>query len=121
MGIEPDNSKVEKILNWPRPWSTTDIHHFLGLVHYLAAFLPNLATHTSILTPLTTAQVTCSFPAWESHHQFAFEAIKSIVVSHDCLTMIDHSDMEQRIFLMTDSSDLHSDAVLSFGKTWETA
>jgi len=63
----------------------------------------------------------CTFPSWESHHQVAFEAIKSIVVSHDCLMTIDHTDSEQKVFLMTDASGLHSGAVLSFGKSWETA
>ena len=53
-------------------------------------------------------------------HQVAFEAIKSIVVSHDCLTTIDHLDSEGKIFVTTDTSDFHSGAVLSFGKDWES-
>ena len=56
-----------------------------------------------------------------SEHQSAFEAIKAIVVSRDCLTTIDHSDLTRRIFVTTDASNFHSGAVLSFGKTWETA
>jgi RNase H-like domain found in reverse transcriptase len=98
-----------------------DIHHFLGLVCYLAAFLLNLATHTAILTLLTTEEATHSFPMWMLEHQFAFKAVKAIMVSCDCLTTIDHADPTGKIFVTTDASDFHSGAVLSFGKTWETA
>ena len=52
-GIEADNKKVDRILNWPQPKSTSEVRGFLGLVHYIAAFLPSLADHTGILTELT--------------------------------------------------------------------
>ena len=51
-GIEPNSSKVEKILNWPFPKNAIDVCAFLGLVRYVATFLPKLADHTTILTPL---------------------------------------------------------------------
>ena len=120
-GIEADSQKVNCILSLPWPCSATDVHHFLGLVHYLAAFLLNLATHTAVLTLLTTIEATCAFPMWMAEHQFAFEAVKAIIVSCDCLTMIDHSDPTGKIFITTDASDFHSGAVLTVGKTWETA
>jgi len=34
-GIEADNSKVDKILHWPQPRSTTKVRYFLGLVCYI--------------------------------------------------------------------------------------
>jgi len=55
-------------------------------------------------------------------HQHAFDSIKKLVVSRDCLTTIDLSLMpEYKIYVTTDASDLGSGAVLSFSKTWETA
>lgn len=52
----------------------------------------------------------------------AFEAIKKLVVSRECLTVIDHDDTSGNlIFVTTDASDWRTGAVLSFGKTWETA
>ena len=62
-----------------------------------------------------------AFPMWTPEHQFAFKAVKAIVVSCDCLTTIDHSDPTGKIFITTDASDFHSGAVLAFGKTWKTA
>ena len=43
-GIEPDEGKAEKIINWPVPTSSTDVQSFLGLVRYLSIFLPNYMT-----------------------------------------------------------------------------
>lgn len=52
----------------------------------------------------------------------AFQAIKDLVTSRECLTTIDHDNMEDnQIFVACDTSDLCSGAVLSYGKTLETA
>jgi hypothetical protein len=91
-GIEPNSSKVEKILKWPVPKSSTDVRAFLGLVRYISVFLPKLAEYTCILTPLTTKECRKNFPAWTTDHQTAFEAIKALVVGADCLTVIDHEN-----------------------------
>jgi hypothetical protein len=52
-GIEADKSKVQRILNWPIPKNTTQVRGFLGLVRYIANFLPKLADYTIVLTELT--------------------------------------------------------------------
>ena len=62
------------------------------------------------------------FPVWTKQHEEAFESIKQLVVSRECLTTIDHSVLgENTIWVMTDASDWGTGAVLSFGKTWESA
>src|ERR1700676_375247 len=58
-GIEVNNSKVDKILNWPIPHNTTDVCLFLGLVRYISWYLPKLADFTCVLTPLTTKEARC--------------------------------------------------------------
>ena len=55
-GIQADPRKIGRILNWPQPTTATNVRGFLGLTRYIAAFLPALAEHTSILTPLTTKE-----------------------------------------------------------------
>ena len=62
--IKADNTKVDKILSWPVPKSATQTRSFLGLVRYIAAFLPNLTEHTAILTTLTTKALEKQFPKW---------------------------------------------------------
>lgn len=67
-GIQPDPTMVKVIADWPVPHNTTDIHSFLGLVRYIAAFLPRLAEHTSVLTPLTMKNAGKNFPHFEAEH-----------------------------------------------------
>jgi hypothetical protein len=45
-GIEANTSKIDKILHWLVPKNSTDVHSFLGLVCYIACFLPKLANYT---------------------------------------------------------------------------
>src|ERR1700678_2783273 len=121
-GIEADDKKDDKVLDWPIPKSSGDVRAFIGLVHYLNAFLPNLAVQSNILHRLTTKECDKNFPTWTQEHQDAFNKIKSIVVSRECLTVIDHNKLDSnKIFLTTDASDRATGAVLSFGPTWETA
>jgi hypothetical protein len=121
-GIEPNESKVERIKHWPQPKSSTNVRAFLGIVRYVASFLPNLAGHTKVLTRLTTKDCDRCFPESSPVHQCAFDKIKEIVVSADCFTTIDHANMgENKIFVTTDASDQRTGAVLSYRPTCETA
>lgn len=62
------------------------------------------------------------FPKWTQKYQDTFDVIKSIIVSRDCLMVIDHMQTpEMKIFVTMDVSEKATGAVLSFGKTWETA
>lgn len=121
-GSEACSLKVDKILNWPVPKSATDIHSFLGLVWYIAVFLPHLVEHTGVLTPLTMKESKKNFPTWSMAHQTAFEAIKVLVVSWECLTVIDHTmPGNNKIFVTCDASDWQTGTVLSWDLTWESA
>ncbi|RXW12425.1 hypothetical protein EST38_g13429 [Candolleomyces aberdarensis] len=121
-GLHADGSKVDKVLNWPVPRSVKDVRSFLGLVRYLSAFLPSLAQHTAVLDPLTSNSLKTCFPDWTPAFQAAFDGIKNLVVSSDCLTFIDHENPgDNKIFVTTDASNIATGAVLSFGPTWETA
>lgn len=121
-GVEASDEKVRKILDWPVPKSATEVRSFLGLVRYISQYLPHLAEHTAVLTPLTTLEANKLFPVWTPKHQAAFQAVKDLVVSRQCLTVIDHENPDNNlIFVTTDVSDVGIGAVLSFGKTWEGA
>ena len=121
-GIEADGTKVDKVVSWPIPKSATQARSFIGLVRYMAAFLPNLAEHTAVLTTLTTKGAEKCFPTWTEKHQKAFDSIKRIIVGRGRLTTIDFSQMpENKIYVTTDASDTCSGALLSFGTSWETA
>ncbi|RXW14168.1 hypothetical protein EST38_g11692 [Candolleomyces aberdarensis] len=121
-GIKPDGSKVDRIHRWPVPSSAKDVRRFLGLVRYLDPFLPQLARHAEVLTRLTTKDCDKVFPVWTPAHQRAFDSIKGLVTSADCLTTIDHaSPGENNIYVTCDASEIGTGAVLSFGPSWEAA
>lgn len=67
-GLEVDGSKVERVLNWQAPTSAKQVMQFLGLVRYISIFLPALAEHTAILTPLTKKECNKKFPGWGQEH-----------------------------------------------------
>jgi hypothetical protein len=121
-GVEADKGKTDRVTNWPIPTCAKHVCSFLGLVRYLATFLPNLAQHTAILDELTTKECDKSFLSWEPKHQTAFDAIKVLATSKKCLATIDASLMPgHKIFVTTDTSDTGSGAVLSFSPTYDTA
>jgi hypothetical protein len=121
-GIEVDHSKVARILDWPQPTNPTEVHMFLGIVRYLSNHLPNVATHTRVLAALTTKAAEFKFSEWNNKHNTAFNAVKNLVVSPECLTAINHDDPQNnKIFLTCDASDYATGALLSWGPTHETA
>lgn len=121
-GIEVDSKMVERVVNWPTPYSTNDVRAFLGLVRYLDKFLSLLTDYTHILTPLTTKEAEKSWPGWSEAHQTAFQAIKDLIVSRECLTVIDHNNMDNNhIFVHCNASGWRTGATLSYGLTRQTA
>jgi hypothetical protein len=69
--IEACNDKVSKILAWPRPKCTTDVHAFLGLMRYITSFLLKLVVHTAVLNPLTSKKAQKGFSLWSEAHELA--------------------------------------------------
>ena len=87
----PDNSHIMAV--------STHFGLYKGLVMLMG--LKKCSFHSS---------VTCHF--W---HVEVFESIKSIMTSYECLKTIDLTKMpKNEIYVMTDVSNLHSGAVLSF-------
>jgi hypothetical protein len=74
------------------------------------------------LNPLTVKEFNKELPPWTAEHQMAFDTIKALVVSRECLTVINHDNLsENKIFVTTDAHDHCTGAVCGFGPTWESA
>jgi len=119
--IEPDLKKVKRIINWPVP-----NHQLKSVLSWACAlcsrFPPSTSRPHSGPNAIDPQICRYAFPKWNTTHQQAFNGIKNLVLSTDCLTCIDHDNMgENHIFLTCDSSDWRTGAVLSYGPTWETA
>ena len=99
-----------------------DVRSFLGLVHYISLFLLKLADFTCILTPLMTMDAQHNFPTWTSTHQAAFDAIKALVISWECLMTIDQANLgENQVLVTCDASDWCTRTTLSVGPSWKLA
>ena len=46
-GISPDTTKIKAIMEMPLPTDKKDIQRLLGMVNYVAKFLPNVSEVTS--------------------------------------------------------------------------
>jgi hypothetical protein len=53
-----------------------------------------------------TKEACREFPIWNAKHQAAFEVIKALVVSRECLTTINHEHLgNNKVFVTCDASD----------------
>ena len=69
-----------------------------------------------------TKEARRNFPPWTVEHQMAFDTIKALVVSCECLTTIDHANLgDNKVFVTCDTSDWRTGATLSFSPSWELA
>ena len=91
--IEADPRKCEKVLEWPIPSSAGDIREFLRIVRSKDKFLPHLAQFTEMLTPLTANEAQKVWPGPTSTLQATFNAIKKLIMSRECLTVVGHKNM----------------------------
>ncbi|SCZ91000.1 BZ3500_MvSof-1268-A1-R1_Chr1-3g02463 [Microbotryum saponariae] len=120
-GVHADPKKIKRIHDWHLPATVTELKGFLGLVQYLRRFIPGLAEHTAALTPLTIKGLTSIGNLWTTPTVRHFEAIKSIVVSLDCLRPPDHSADAMPFWVMTDASLQGIGGVLLQVSHWKTA
>jgi hypothetical protein len=85
-GVKPDLSKVEAIVNMPLPESKSDHQRFLGMVNYLAKFVPNLSQITTPLRDLLKKDVHFDL---QQPQLDAIEELKRLITSPPCLRFFD--------------------------------
>ncbi|OJT01588.1 Transposon Ty3-G Gag-Pol polyprotein [Trametes pubescens] len=99
-GLCADTDKMATIRDWRPPHSQVEVQHFLGLVQYLAHFLPDVSAYTS---PLETCM----------------DHIKDLACQASILKPIDPAH-EDTIWLITDRSVIGVGAVYGQGPDWKT-
>ena len=105
-GILPDTSKVEAILNMPRPDDVTGVRRFCGLVQYMARFLPHMA---ETLQPLRNLTRKATKWCWSQDCEKSFQAIKEQLTKAPVLS---YFDSNEEIVVQVDSSKDGLGAVL---------
>ena len=115
-GIKPIVSKTQAILNLKPPTSNKQLKSFLGSVHHLTKFIPNLAPLCREFRNLLQKDTKY---IWTNHHQTKFENIKKCIRN---LTENTHYDTKRKTRVKTDASRSGLGAVLEQETCdgWET-
>ena len=69
-GLKPDNDKIKAILEMPQPTDTKSLQRLLGMVKYLAQYIPNESDITAPLRELLKQDAEWK---WQPHHDKAME------------------------------------------------
>ena len=105
-GLHKAASKVEAIVNAPRPTNTKELASFLGLVSFYARFLDKRSDNLKPLYDLSNA----SDFLWDKNCERAFIWVKSELISDKILV---HYDPNEAIILACDASDYGLSAIIS--------
>ena len=108
--------KMGKILSWRTPRNHKDVQKFLGLIQYLAPFLPDISAYTGPLSAITANSQEFE---WRPIHDRCFEQIKVICSKTPVLKPID-PNVDDPIWVICDASVSGVGAMYGQGPTWQT-
>ena len=75
-GFSPDPEKISAIHNMPTPSCKQDLQRLLGMINYLAKYIPNMSELTAPLRSLLKSDVPW---AWLPEHDTALTKLKSVI------------------------------------------
>ena len=98
-GLKSDPDKVKAITNMKPPTSLQELRRYLGMVNYLAKFLPNLSDILQPLHMLTKRDVTWT---WSESQESAFQSVKQLITNTPVLA---YYDPNKELVLENDASE----------------
>ena len=109
--LKIDPSKVEFIVNWPKPKSATEFRSFLGVAQYWRKFI---AKYSLIASPLHALTRLNKVFQWGGKQQKAFDTLKEKISTTPVLAL---PNLQQPFEIKTDASDYAMGVVLmQYGK-----
>lgn len=105
-GLQVDENKVKAITEMKSPQTKKELERFLGMVTYIAKFVPNFSSNTSVLRDLLKKDVVFQ---WDENHEKTFQSLKKLITNAPVLRYFDSS---QPVKLSVDSSQSGLGAVL---------
>ena len=97
-GLKPDPTKISAIKEMNTPDSTQSLQRYLGMLNYLAKFIPNLSTVAAPLRELTHNNVQW---CWYDKHQKAYEQLQSMICN---APLLKYYDVRKAVTLTCDAS-----------------
>lgn len=101
-GRIPDESKVQKIRDWPYCTNVTEVRGFLGLCSYCRIFIKDFAKRARPLIELTKKG---AFFRFDEEHEEAMDDLKNALVHSPALRPIDYKS-GRRVILAVDTSHI---------------
>ena len=77
-GMSPDVAKVKAVQNMPVPNNVTELRRILGMIHYLGAYLPKLAT---VIQPMNELLHKDTAWSWGPTQEKSFNEVKCLLTS----------------------------------------
>lgn len=108
-GLRPNDDKIEAVLNYPLPTTTTQIKSFLGLIGYYRRFIKDFA---KITQPLTSCLKKRNKIIIDQKYIDAFNKCKELLTH---APLLQYPDYDKPFILTTDASSVALGAVLSQG------
>ena len=105
-GLKPDPKKVEAISDMPHPTNVQSLRRFLGMVNYLAKFLPCLSDETEVLRKLTEKDAEW---CWLTAHEEAMARIQRMISTAPVLA---YYDVTKPVTIQCDASQFGLGAAL---------
>ena len=105
---------MSRVREWRTPRCYNDVERFLGLVQYIAAFMPDLSAYTG---PLHGMVRNGHIFEWRPIHQKCFDMIKALTLKAPILRPIDPK-RDEPIWVICDASMAGIGAMYGQGKEW---
>lgn len=113
-GLHADSDKMSRVREWRTPRNYNDVQRFLGLVQYLAHFMPDVSAFTGPLSSMTRNGHAFE---WRPIHQRCFDSIKQLACKAPILKPIDPAK-DEPIWVICDASTSGVGAVYGQGPDW---
>ena len=115
-GIHAELEKMQRIREWRIPQNYNEVQKFLGLVQYLALYMPDIMAYTTLLSG--SAQNNRTFQ-WTSLLDKFFQSIKAIATQSPILKLVDFNRNEP-VWVITDGSRTGIGAMYGQSKSRDT-
>ena len=97
-GLAMDPTKVEAIMEWPKPMNVPEVHSFMGLVGYYRRFINGFSKIANLITELQKKNKKF---VWTEKCAEAFQRLKELLTTTPILKV---PDMEAYFLVCTSTS-----------------
>ena len=114
-GIHAELDKMWCIMEWKTPWNYNEVKKFVGLVQYLALYMPDITAYPTLLSGLVQNNRTFQ---WTPLLDKCFQSIKVIAMWSPILKPVDFNKNEL-VWVIKDGSQMEIGAMYGQGKDWD--